>query len=109
MDGSAVLCSAAGRPCFESAFPVLHSGVFWADCCADSDYCEVSFHFIFAFLYRLFLRFLASLCLVAVGCCFILDGLVLWFCSGGCLHYDGRRGFGALLGYCMFMIIALIK
>jgi hypothetical protein len=47
VDGSAVLCSAAGRACFESAFPVLHSGIFWADCCADSDYCEVSFRFIF--------------------------------------------------------------
>ncbi len=54
MDGSAVLCSAAGRACFESAFPVLHSGIFWADCCADSDYCEVSFNFTFALLYRLF-------------------------------------------------------
>ena len=47
VDGSAVLCSAAGRACFESAFPVLHSGIFWADCCADSDYWEVSFRFIF--------------------------------------------------------------
>jgi hypothetical protein len=56
VDGSAVVCSAAGRSCFESAFPVLHSGIFWADCCADSNHREVSFHFPF-FLYWLFLRF----------------------------------------------------
>ncbi len=106
VDGSAVLCSAAGRACFESAFPVLHSGIFWTDCCADSDYCEVSYHFTFALLYRYFAVPVFS---CGVGCCCILDGLVLWFCSGGRLYYDGWRGFSALLGYCMFMIIAFIK
>ncbi len=27
----------------------------------------------------------------------------------GRLHYDGWRGFDVLLGYCVFMIIAVIK
>jgi hypothetical protein len=50
VDWSADLCSAAGRACFESALPVLCSGIFWADCCADSNYCEVSFPFYFLLL-----------------------------------------------------------
>jgi hypothetical protein len=48
VDRPAVLCSAAGWSCFESAFPVLHSGILWADCCAESGCCEVSLHFTFA-------------------------------------------------------------
>ncbi len=39
-------CSAAGRARSESAVPVLCSGFLWADGCADSDYCEVSFSFL---------------------------------------------------------------
>ncbi len=110
VDGSAVLCSAAGWPCFEPAFPVLHSGVLWADCCADPDYCEVSFHlnllscigyFCGLWLLCVFLFLLAAVTYLMVW--------FFWFCSGGCLHHDGRRGFGVLLGYCMFMIIAFIK
>ncbi len=42
--------SAAGRARVESAFPVLCSGLFWADGCADSAYCEVSFYVYFLFL-----------------------------------------------------------
>ena len=42
-------CSAAGRARSESAVPVLCSGFLWADGCADSNYCEVSFDF-FLFL-----------------------------------------------------------
>ena len=77
VDGSAVLCSAAGRACFESAFPVLHSGIFWADCCADSDYCEVSFSSFSAPCIDYFLRFRFLCILAAVGCCCIFDGLVI--------------------------------
>ncbi len=39
-------CSAAGQARFESAVPVLCSGLLWADGCADSNYCEVSFDFL---------------------------------------------------------------
>ncbi len=38
--------------------------------------------------------------------------LMVWFSGSalvGRLLYDGGRGFDALLGYCMFMIIAFIK
>ena len=38
-------CSAARRARFESVVPVLCSGFLWADGCADSTYCEVSFPF----------------------------------------------------------------
>ncbi len=76
VDGSAVLCSAAGRSCFESASPVLHSGIFWTDCCADSDYCEVSFtSFFSAPCIDYFLRCRLLCILAAVGCCCIFDGL----------------------------------
>ncbi len=95
MDGSAVPCSAAGRACFESAFPVQHSGIFWADCCADSDYCEVSFPSTFCSLYWLLSRFWFLCLLTAVGCCCILDGLVLASVMVGRFHYDGQRGFDA--------------
>ncbi len=43
---SAGCCSAAGRARSESAVPALCSGFLWADGCADSDYCEVSFSFL---------------------------------------------------------------
>ncbi len=82
MDRSAVLCSSDGRACFESAFPVLHSGILWADYCADSGYCEVSLHSAFVFVFViLWFRFLCIL--AADGCCCVLDGSVLWYYSGG--------------------------
>ena len=81
MDGSAVLCSAAGRACFESAFPVLHSGIFWTDCCADSDYCEVSFRFIFLRSYY-FCGFGFSAFLVLLVAVLYMTVLVLWVCLG---------------------------
>ncbi len=76
MDGSAVLRSAAGRACFESAFPVLHSGIFWADCCADSNHREVSFHLSFLLLVLVSFAVPVSLYSVAVGAV-VLDGF--WF------------------------------
>ncbi len=66
VDGSAVLFFAAGRACFESAFPILHSGIFWADCCADSSCCEVSFLFIFLLCVLIGFGFVFSLLVVAV-------------------------------------------
>ena len=77
VDLSAVLRSSAWRACFEPAFPVLHSGIFWADCCADSSCCEVSF-LCLSFCIDSFCGFSVSLLLAAVGCCFILDGFVLF-------------------------------
>ncbi len=75
VDWPADLCSAAGRACFESAFPVLCSGIFWADCCADSNYCEVSSYVNSYFLFSCF-QFLCPL--LVVGCCWLLvDSLVL--------------------------------
>ena len=77
VDGSAVLCSAAGRACFESAFPVLHSGIFWADCCADSDYCEVSFRFIFLVIIIFAVCFSAFLVLLVAVVYMTVDSLGL--------------------------------
>jgi len=74
----AVLCFAAGRACVESTFPVLYSGVLRADCCADSNCCEVSYPSYFLLLCMIFLRFLVSRILAAVGCCcFLVYSLVL--------------------------------
>jgi len=72
---------AAGRARFESAFPVLCSGFLWADGCADSAYCEVSFYVYFVFLSTVpFCGFRFLCILVAIGCCRILDdGLALSF------------------------------
>jgi hypothetical protein len=95
VDGSAVLCSAAGWACFESTFPVLHSGILWADCCADSGYCEVSLHLIFFTCICCFCGsgfFVFLLLLAAVVC------LMVWFYGSalvGRLYYDGQRGFDA--------------
>jgi hypothetical protein len=77
VDGPAVLCSAAGRACFESAFPVLHSGIFWADCCADSDYCEVSFPSSFALCIGYFCGFgFFVILLLLAAVVYLMVGLV---------------------------------
>jgi hypothetical protein len=76
VDGSAVLCSAAGWSCFESAFPVLHPGIFRTDCCADSDYCEVSFRFIFLRSYYFCGFGVSAFLLMLVAVVYMM----VWFC-----------------------------
>jgi hypothetical protein len=68
-------CFAAGRSCFESAVPVLCSGLLWAGSCADSAYCEVSFFVFFYFFHLLFLLFRFLYILLAV----VVYLVMVWF------------------------------
>ncbi len=55
----------------------------------------MSLHFSIALCIGYFMWFRFPCNLAAVGCCCILDGLVLGSILVGRLYYDGQRGFDA--------------
>jgi len=99
---SAGRCFAAGRARSESAFPVLCSGFLWADCCADSNYCEVS---PFFFVLLLFLRFRFLCLLLAVSSCWLLDdSLVLGLCLDKCYVHLWWFSIPKVFCCCLFLL-----
>jgi hypothetical protein len=82
-------CVAAGRARVESAFPVLCSGLLWADGCAESAYCEVSFCVYFLYLsIGSFCGFGFSVFLLLVVVVYLMMVWFLGFCLDKCYFHQ---------------------